>query len=217
MQVATPGGNRPREEKITVTVRLRPLNKREQSAKDHVAWECIDDHTIVYKPSQRERAAQQSSFTFDKVFGPDSITETVYEDGVKNVALSALMGINATIFAYGQTSSGKTYTMRGITEKAVNDIYTHIMNTPERDFRIKISGLEIYNENVKDLLNSESGRNLKLLDDPEKGTVVEKLVEEAADDDHHLRRLINICDSQRQVGETALNDTSSRSHQIIRL
>ncbi|CAK9149068.1 unnamed protein product [Ilex paraguariensis] len=215
--VSTPGGPRAKEEKIVVTVRLRPLNKREQSAKDHVAWDCIDDHTIVYKPQPPERAAQSASFTFDKVFGPANLTETVYEEGVKNVALSALMGINATIFAYGQTSSGKTYTMRGITEKAVNDIYKHIMNTPERDFRIRISGLEIYNENVRDLLNSESGRNLKLLDDPEKGTVVEKLAEETANDDQHLRHLISICEAQRQVGETALNDTSSRSHQIIRL
>ncbi|KAH6797227.1 ATP binding microtubule motor family protein [Perilla frutescens var. hirtella] len=213
----TPGGNRVREEKIVVTVRLRPLSKREQVSKDQIAWECTDDHTIVYSPSPHERVTLPASFTFDKVFGPDCSTETVYEDGVKTVALSALMGINATIFAYGQTSSGKTYTMRGITEKAVNDIYMHIMNTPERDFRIKISGLEIYNENVRDLLNSESGRNLKLLDDPEKGTVVEKLVEETAKDDQHLRHLIHVCDAQRQVGETALNDTSSRSHQIIRL
>ncbi|KAK2988576.1 hypothetical protein RJ640_001510 [Escallonia rubra] len=215
--VSTPGGTRVKEEKIVVTVRLRPLNKREQSAKDQVAWECIEDHTIVYKPLPQERITQPASFTFDKVFGPACITQTVYEDGVKNVALSSLMGINATIFAYGQTSSGKTYTMRGVTEKAVNDIYKHIMNTPERHFRIKISGLEIYNENVRDLLNSESGRNLKLLDDPEKGTVVEKLVEETAIDDQHLRNLISICEAQRQVGETALNDTSSRSHQIIRL
>lgn len=214
---STPGGPKPREEKIVVTVRLRPLNKREQLAKDQVAWDCVDDHTIVYKPQPHERVAQPSSFTFDKVFGPSCLTETVYEEGVKNVALSALMGINATIFAYGQTSSGKTYTMRGITEKAVVDIYNHIMNTPERDFTIKISGLEIYNENVRDLLNSESGRNLKLLDDPEKGTVVEKLVEETANNDQHLRHLISICEAQRQVGETALNDTSSRSHQIIRL
>ncbi|KAI3463865.1 hypothetical protein Pfo_020528 [Paulownia fortunei] len=215
--VATPGGHRAREEKIVVTIRLRPLNKREQSSKDQIAWECTDDHTIVYRLNPHDRAAQPTSFMFDKVFGPDCATEAVYEDGVKTVALSALMGINATIFAYGQTSSGKTYTMRGITEKAVNDIYMHIMNTPERDFKIKISGLEIYNENVRDLLNSESGRNLKLLDDPEKGTVVEKLVEETAKDDQHLRHLIHICDAQRQVGETALNDTSSRSHQIIRL
>ncbi|KAG6625335.1 kinesin-like protein NACK1 [Carya illinoinensis] len=214
---STPGGSRAREEKIVVTVRLRPLSKREQLAKDQVAWECIDDHTIVYKPPPQDRSAQSASFTFDKVFGPVSPTEAVYEEGVKNVALSALMGINATIFAYGQTSSGKTYTMRGITEKAVNDIYRHIINTPERDFTIKISGLEIYNENVRDLLNSESGRNLKLLDDPEKGTMVEKLVEETASDDQHLRQLISICEAQRQVGETALNDNSSRSHQIIRL
>ncbi|KAG2667483.1 hypothetical protein I3760_15G117300 [Carya illinoinensis] len=214
---STPGGQRTREEKIVVTVRLRPLNKRELLAKDQVAWECIDDHTIVHKPPPQDRSAQPASFIFDKVFGPASLTDTVYEEGVKNVALSALMGINATIFAYGQTSSGKTYTMRGITEKAVNDIYRHIMNNPERDFTIKISGLEIYNENVRDLLNSESDRNLKLLDDPEKGTMVEKLVEEIATDDQHLRQLISICEAQRQVGETALNDNSSRSHQIIRL
>ncbi|PIA33395.1 hypothetical protein AQUCO_04100077v1 [Aquilegia coerulea] len=214
---STPGGQKTREEKIVVTVRLRPLSKREQGHKDQVAWECVDEQTIIYKPPSQDRSIASTSYTFDKVFGPSSVTEAVYEDGVKNVALSALMGINATIFAYGQTSSGKTYTMRGITEKAVNDIYNHIMNTPERDFNIKISGLEIYNENVRDLLNSDSGRNLKLLDDPEKGTVVEKLVEETANGDQHLRHLISICEAQRQVGETALNDTSSRSHQIIRL
>ncbi|KAL9260875.1 Kinesin-like protein [Drosera capensis] len=215
--VSTQGGTKVKEEKIVVTVRLRPLSKREQTAKDLVSWECIDDHTIVQKSPSHDRSPQSASFTFDKVFGPACVTEEVYEDGVKKVALSALMGINATIFAYGQTSSGKTFTMRGITEKAVSDIYKHIMNTPDRDFTIKISGLEIYNENVRDLLNSESGRNLKLLDDPEKGTTVEKLVEEKATDDQHLRNLISICEAQRQVGETALNDNSSRSHQIIRL
>ncbi|KAE8664312.1 Kinesin-like protein NACK2 [Hibiscus syriacus] len=214
--VTTPGGPKPKKEKIVVTVRLRPLSKREQLAKDQVAWECVDDHTIVSKHPSQERSAQPSSFTFDKAFGPLCVNETVYE-GVKNVALSALGGINATIFAYGQTSSGKTYKMRGITEKAVNDIYQHIINTPERDFTIKISGLEIYNENVRDLFNSESGRSLMLLDNPEKGIVVEKLVEETTSNDHHLRHLISICEAQRQVGETALNDSSSRSHQIIRL
>ncbi|CAA6671336.1 unnamed protein product [Spirodela intermedia] len=106
--------------------------------------------------------------------------------------------------------------MRGITENAVNDIYNHIQNTPERDFVIKLSALEIYNEVVKDLLNPDSGP-LRLLDDPEQGTVVEKLEEETARSSQHLRQMIAICEAQRQVGETALNDTSSRSHQIIRL
>ncbi|KAK6127718.1 hypothetical protein DH2020_038558 [Rehmannia glutinosa] len=222
--VTTPGGPRAREEKIVVTIRLRPLNKREQSSKDQIAWECTNDHTIEYRPNPHERVVQPTTFMFDKVFGPDSSTETVYEDGVKTVALSALMGINATIFAYGQTSSGKTYTMRGITEKAVNDIYMHIINVSFLNLLhhhyVNAHLSYLHNFGVRDnqdLLNSESGRNLKLLDDPEKGTVVEKLVEETAKDNQHLRHLIHICDAQRQVGETALNDTSSRSHQIIRL
>lgn len=97
---STPGGPRSKEEKIVVTVRLRPLSKKEQQAKDHMAWECIDDNTIVYKPQPQERQAQPASFTFDKVFSPASLTEAVYEEGVKNVALSALMGINGILKNY---------------------------------------------------------------------------------------------------------------------
>ncbi|XP_062091216.1 kinesin-like protein KIN-7B [Humulus lupulus] len=211
---STPGGPKVREEKILVTVRLRPLSRREQALYDLIAWECVDDHSIVFNSPNHDRAV--TSYTFDKVFGPSCATRKVYEEGAKDVALSALTGMNATIFAYGQTSSGKTYTMRGITENAVKDIYEHIKNSPERDFTLKLSALEIYNETVVDLLNRESG-SLRLLDDPEKGTIVEKLVEEVVKDGQHLRHLINICEAQRQVGETALNDKSSRSHQIIRL
>ncbi|CAN6451520.1 unnamed protein product [Victoria cruziana] len=212
--ITTPGGPKAKEEKIFVTVRVRPLNRLEEIQKDQVAWECADDNTILLKNPSHERTS--ASYTFDKVFGPNCLTERVYEEGAKDVALSALTGINATIFAYGQTSSGKTFTMRGVTESAVNDIYKHIRSTPERDFVVKISAIEIYNEIVRDLLKPDSGP-LRLLDDPEKGTVVEKLVEETATDSQHLRHIISICEAQRQVGETALNDASSRSHQIIRL
>ncbi|KAB2049928.1 hypothetical protein ES319_A13G210300v1 [Gossypium barbadense] len=211
----TPGGGpKVREERILVTVRMRPLNQREQAMYDLIAWDCVDDHTIVFKNPNHERPANQ--YSFDRVFDPSSTTRKVYEDGAKDVALSALTGINATIFAYGQTSSGKTFTMRGITENAVKDIYEHIKNTQERDFVLKLSAMEIYNETVVDLLNRDSG-SLRLLDDPEKGTIVEKLVEEVVKDSQHLKHLIGICEAQRQVGETALNDKSSRSHQIIRL
>ncbi|XVF35194.1 hypothetical protein REPUB_Repub18cG0124300 [Reevesia pubescens] len=235
----TPGGPKVREEKILVTVRIRPLSRREQAMYDLIAWDCVDDHTIVFKNPNHERPATQHSFgishiTVDffvlifnavlftsfflenRVFDPSCSTQKVYEEGAKDVALSALTGINATIFAYGQTSSGKTFTMRGIAENAVKDIYEHIKHTQERDFVLKLSALEIYNETVVDLLNRDSGCS-RLLDDPEKGTIVEKLVEEVVKDSQHLRHLIGICEAQRQVGETALNDKSSRSHQIIRL
>ncbi|OVA13008.1 Kinesin [Macleaya cordata] len=211
---STPGGPKAREEKIFVTVRVRPLSRKEQALNDQIAWDCTDEHTILSRNLNNERSTVP--YIFDRVFDPTCLTQKVYEEGAKDVALSPLTGINATIFAYGQTSSGKTFTMRGITENAVKDIYEHIRNTPERDFVLKISALEIYNETVVDLLNRDSGP-LRLLDDPEKGTFVEKLVEEVAKDSNHLRSLIGICEAQRQVGETALNDTSSRSHQIMRL
>ncbi|KAL1218568.1 Kinesin-like protein KIN-7B [Cardamine amara subsp. amara] len=214
LNASTPAGSRVTEENILVTVRMRPLNWREHAKYDLIAWECPDDHTIVFKNPNPERAALK--YSFDKVFEPTCATQEVYEAGSRDVALSALAGTNATIFAYGQTSSGKTFTMRGVTESVVKDIYEHIRKTQERSFVLKVSALEIYNETVIDLLNHDTGP-LRLLDDPEKGTIVENLVEEVVQSRHHLQQLIGICEAQRQVGETALNDKSSRSHQIIRL
>ncbi|XP_050132366.1 kinesin-like protein NACK2 isoform X2 [Malus sylvestris] len=113
---------------------------------------------------------------FDKVFGLMCSTQKVYEEGAKDVALSALTGMNATIFAYGQTSSGKTFTTRGITENAVRGIFKHIKNARHRIFVLKFSALDIYNETVVDLLKRKSG-SLRLLDDSE-GTIVDKPQEE---------------------------------------
>ncbi|KAL3625265.1 Kinesin-like protein nack2 [Castilleja foliolosa] len=210
----TPGSIKVSEENILVTVRVRPLNPKEVAAYDLLAWDVTDENTIVSKNLNHERHG--GLYTFDKVFDQNCSTRAVYDKGARDVALSALSGINATIFAYGQTSSGKTFTMRGVAEHAIKDIYEHINITRERVFMLKFSALEIYNENVVDLLNRESG-SLRLLDDPERGTIVDKLIEEVVKDDQHLRHLISICEAQRQVGETALNDKSSRSHQIIRL
>ncbi|TQD72825.1 hypothetical protein C1H46_041641 [Malus baccata] len=138
---STPGGSKVSEEKILVTVRLRPLNRREQALYDLIAWDCLDEHTIVFKNPNHERPS--NPYTFDKVFGPMCSTQKVYEEGAKDVALSALTGMN--------------------------------------------------------------------------GTIVDKPQEEIVQNGEHLRHLIGICEAQRQVGETSLNDKSSRSHQIIRL
>ncbi|KAK1368557.1 hypothetical protein POM88_034656 [Heracleum sosnowskyi] len=113
----------------------------------------------------------------DKVFGSDQCsTKQVYEEGLKNVALSVVTGINTSIFAYGQTSSGKTYTIRGISESSMSDIFDYICEHDEREFVLKFSAMEIYNESVRDLLGLDS-TPLRLLDDPERGTVVDKLTE----------------------------------------
>ncbi|KAL6846720.1 hypothetical protein ACP4OV_024168 [Aristida adscensionis] len=204
------------EERIVVSVRLRPVSAREAERGDGADWECAGPTTLVFRGNIPERAMFPGSYTYDRVFSPECSTRQVYEEGAKQVALSVLSGINSSIFAYGQTSSGKTYTMVGVTERSMSDIYGYIDNHPEREFILKFSAMEIYNEAVRDLLSPDP-TPLRLLDDPEKGTVVEKLTEETLRDKGHLLELLAVCEAQRQIGETALNETSSRSHQILRL
>ncbi|KAG8377873.1 hypothetical protein BUALT_Bualt08G0078900 [Buddleja alternifolia] len=204
------------EEKIFVAVRLRPLNDRELAKNDVSDWECINNTTIIFKNTLHERSMLPTAYAFDRVFGNDSPTKQVYEEAAKKIVLSVLSGMNSTIFAYGQTSSGKTYTMTGITEYTLADIFDYISNHQERDFILKFSAMEIYNELVKDLLCSD-GTPLRLLDDPERGTVVDKLTEVVLRDFNHLKELLSTCETQRQIGETTLNELSSRSHQILRL
>lgn len=203
-------------ERILVSVRLRPLSEKEILANDPAEWECINDATIMFRSSFPDRHMAPIAYTFDRVFGSESTTKQVYEEAAKEVALSVVSGINSSIFAYGQTSSGKTYTMTGITEYTVSDIYDYIKRHPERAFSLKLSAIEIYNEAVRDLLSLD-GTPLRLLDDPERGTIVEKLKEETLRDQNHLKALLALCEAQRRIGETSLNEMSSRSHQILRL
>ncbi|XP_015064441.1 kinesin-like protein KIN-7E isoform X2 [Solanum pennellii] len=202
-----------REESIYVSARLRTLNEKERN--DVADWECVNDTTIIYN-NVNSSPMYPSVYTFDRVFSSDCSTRQVYEEAAKEVALSVVKGFNSSVLAYGQTSSGKTYTMTGITEYAIADIYEYVHKHTERDFVLKFSAMEIYNESVRDLL-SEDNTPLRLLDDPERGTVIEKLTEETLRDWNHVIHLLSICEAQRQIGETSLNETSSRSHQIIRL
>ncbi|CAL5376241.1 unnamed protein product [Camellia sinensis] len=114
----------------------------------------------------------------------------------------------ATVFAYGQTSSGKTFTMMGITEYAIVDIYDYIEKHNDTEFLLKFSAMEIYNESVRDLLSTDS-TPLRNLDDPERGTFIEKLTEEPLKNWNHVMELLSISEAQRQIGETALNFCSA--------
>ncbi|GMP35748.1 hypothetical protein CsSME_00008083 [Camellia sinensis var. sinensis] len=155
------------EEKIFVLVRLRPLNEKETARNDLCDWECINEDTIIFKNCNLplpDRFMYSTAHTFDRVFRSDCSTKEVYEKEAKDVALSV---VSATVFAYGQTSSGKTFTMMGITEYAVADIYYFIIEKHnEREFLLKFSAMEIHNESVRDLLSTDS-TPLRLLDDPE--------------------------------------------------
>ena len=127
------------------------------------------------------------------MFGPETSTETVYQGVGKRIVESFLKGINGTIFAYGQTSSGKTYTMHGdentpgLLYLASKDIFSYMANTPEREFILRGSYVELYKEEVKDLLDP-STPTLRIRESYERGVYVESKEEVI----HNYEDLMNV-------------------------
>ncbi|XP_028777544.1 kinesin-like protein KIN-7K, chloroplastic isoform X2 [Neltuma alba] len=203
------------KENVTVTVRFRPLNPREIRQGEEIAW-YADGETVVrneYNPS--------IAYAYDRVFGPTTTTRHVYDVAAQHIVNGAMEGVNGTIFAYGVTSSGKTHTMHGdqrspgIIPLAVKDAFSIIQETPNREFLLRVSYLEIYNEVVNDLLNP-AGQNLRIREDTQ-GTFVEGIKEEVVLSPAHALSLIAAGEEHRHVGSTNFNILSSRSHTIFTL
>ncbi|KAL9262037.1 Kinesin-like protein [Drosera capensis] len=156
-----------------------------------------------------------------RVFGPTTTTHHVYDVVAQQVVSGAMEGINGTIFAYGVTSSGKTHTMHGdqrspgIIPLAVKDAFSIIQETPTREFLLRVSYLEIYNEVVNDLLNP-AGQNLRIREDHQ-GIFIEGIKEEVVLSPAHALSLIAAGEEHRHVGSTNFNLLSSRSHTIFTL
>jgi centromeric protein E len=174
-------------------------------------------------------------FTFDKTFGEDIGTSEIYDSVAKRIVSSFLVsGLNGTIFAYGQTSSGKTYTMQGagsiqeggskgaeggIVHMAAKDIFNHIEQSSSKDGRrysVRASFLEIYNEEVRDLLSASTNEALPIREDKKRGVFVQSVELEASDRDGLLQILFQ-GEKSRAVASTGMNERSSRSHTIFRV
>ncbi|KAK1411901.1 hypothetical protein QVD17_32747 [Tagetes erecta] len=203
------------KENVTVTVRFRPLSRREIRRGEEIAW-YADGETIL-----RNEETPSIAYAYDRVFGPTTTTRHVYDIAAQHVVSGAMEGVNGTIFAYGVTSSGKTHTMHGdqrspgIIPLAVKDAFSIIQETPNREFLLRVSYLEIYNEVVNDLLNP-AGQNLRIREDTQ-GAFVEGIKEEVVLSPAHVLSLIAAGEEHRHVGSTNFNLHSSRSHTIFTL
>ncbi|AED91048.1 P-loop containing nucleoside triphosphate hydrolases superfamily protein [Arabidopsis thaliana] len=212
------------KENVTVTVRFRPLSPREIRKGEEIAW-YADGETIV-----RNENNQSIAYAYDRVFGPTTTTRNVYDVAAQHVVNGAMAGVNVTlsvnsttgtIFAYGVTSSGKTHTMHGnqrspgIIPLAVKDAFSIIQETPRREFLLRVSYFEIYNEVVNDLLNP-AGQNLRIRED-EQGTYIEGIKEEVVLSPAHVLSLIAAGEEHRHIGSTSFNLLSSRSHTMFTL
>eukprot|EP01104_Vermistella_antarctica_P017093 TRINITY_DN5999_c0_g1_i1.p1 TRINITY_DN5999_c0_g1~~TRINITY_DN5999_c0_g1_i1.p1 ORF type:complete len:1108 (-),score=331.87 TRINITY_DN5999_c0_g1_i1:74-3397(-) len=209
---------------VRVICRFRPVNSREkkeaQKFKDQgFSMDFIDGVRVDIK----KQGSRDEKFTLDQIFDPNTNQESVYDVVARNTINDVLRGYNGTIFAFGQTGSGKTFTMfgpddcevpelLGIIPRCAAQIFETIsQDTNNTEFTIKCSFLEIYMENVQDLLNPAK-KALRIRESKEKGIYVDGLTEEFVTGPQDIADLIQLGNRSRAVSATAMNEGSSRSH-----
>ena len=163
---------------VNVICRFRPMNELEKTSGNEQVCVFTSPTSLQFK-STREK--NQYRFNFDRIFPPTSTQEDIYSFGVKGIIDSVLDGYNGTVLAYGQTSSGKTYTMqgemgsestKGIIPRMIKHVFDYIYKQEGTEFMIKVSMIEIYQEKIRDLLDI-TRVNLPIREDNIKGIYVD--------------------------------------------
>ncbi|XP_054470270.1 kinesin family member 3Cb [Anoplopoma fimbria] len=212
-------------EAVRVVVRCRPFSRREQTA-DCENILHIDDRLgqITLKKPKAPPDEPMKVFTFDSVYGWDSKQGDIYDDAVRPLVESVLQGFNGTIFAYGQTGTGKTHTMQGVTNdpemrgvipNSFQHIFTQISRTQNQKYLVRSSYLEIYQEEIRDLLCKDNNKKLELKENPDCGVYVKDLSSVVTKNATEIEHVMNIGSQSRSVGFTNMNERSSRSHAIF--
>ncbi|XP_064390870.1 uncharacterized protein LOC135338733 isoform X3 [Halichondria panicea] len=200
---------------IKVAIRVRPLLPKDHGHSEQ--WDTTDERVTPRNPPH-------TPYYFDHVFGTSATTSTLYEKLAEPIVEGVMDGINGTIFAYGQTASGKTFTMMGeephhpgVILKAASHIFSLIQERPDRDHIIRASYLEIYNESLTDLLRPEKKHLNLRIGEIDGNFVVHGLSEEPISLPQDIYQLIEIGEKNRTFGSTNANEHSSRSHTIFKL
>ena len=198
-------------ENIKVYIRLKPTKDNPQSSF------LFDTKTIT-------NTKTNEVFTFDYVISPEQTNKDIFENLIKENLTSLLKGINISIFAYGQTSTGKTFTMKGESKSnegliplCIKEIFNSL-NSPESNITkslVKVSYSEIYNETVNDLIDTNK-KNLEIRESP-RGIFVNNLSEIVVTNVDKAMQILNKGENNRIIAETKLNEKSSRSHTIFKI
>ena len=186
--------------------------------------------TTVFKNRNREQ-----TYAFDYAFDKDTSQNVVFENSTKFLIEGVVNGYNATVFAYGATGAGKTYTMLGnennpgIMPLTLRELFNKVNSFDDREYKLKFWYLEIYNENIRDLLkfigrnnstnNLENTGNeyLDLREDPERGIVVSGITEVNVTNSNDMLKILKRGNRNRTQEATGANETSSRSHAILQV
>ncbi|XP_004607423.2 kinesin-like protein KIF11 [Sorex araneus] len=221
---------------IQVVVRCRPFNSAERKASALSVVEC--DHIrkeVSVRTGGLTDKSSRKTYTFDMVFGPSTKQIDVYRSVVCPILDEVIMGYNCTIFAYGQTGTGKTFTMEGerspngeytweedplagIIPRTLHQIFEKLSNNGT-EFSVKVSLLEIYNEELFDLLNpsSDVSERLQMFDDPrnKRGVIIKGLEEITVHNKDEVYQILEKGAAKRTTAATLMNAYSSRSHSVF--
>ncbi|XP_027862812.1 kinesin-like protein KIF11 isoform X2 [Xiphophorus couchianus] len=227
-----------REEKgrnIQVVVRCRPFNTMEHRS-SHGVIDCDQSRKeVLVRTGGVTDKSSRKTYTFDMVFGPAAKQIDVYRSVVCPILDEVIMGYNCTVFAYGQTGTGKTFTMEGertpnaqftweedplagIIPRTLHQIFEKLSENGT-EFSVKVSLLEIYNEELFDLLSPTEDVNerLQLFDDPrnKRGVVVKGLEEVVVHNKDEVYQILERGAAKRRTASTLMNAYSSRSHSVF--
>ena len=211
---------------IQVVVRCRPLFGKEIREARNQIVDCDVRRGEVRIDNPKTPGDPPKQFTFDGVYDHTSTQKEIFEGCALPIVRAAIEGYNGTIFCYGQTGTGKTHTMegkdepeneRGLIPNTFETVFGDIdaLEAANKNFLVRASFLEIYNENVRDLLGKDQSRTCDLKEDPDKGVYVKDLTTFVVKSVAEIRKLHEVGKKNRSVGATLMNADSSRSHSIF--
>ncbi|EFR01791.1 kinesin-II subunit [Nannizzia gypsea CBS 118893] len=217
---------------VLVSVRVRPDLSSGEGKNSEGEWLVDGRRSLV-----SYRGKEGGDYFYDNVFTTHDNNAKVYDASAKRLVRRVMEGYHGTVFAYGMTGTGKTFSMQGtatspgVIPLAITDIFSYIRETPHREFLLRVSYLEIYNEKIHDLLSmSASGQGnggngaqgqqqeeIKLREDSKRGVYATPLKEEIVQSPTQLLRVIARGDHSRRTSSTQFNSRSSRSHAVVQI
>ncbi|KAJ5899824.1 hypothetical protein N7495_004568 [Penicillium taxi] len=217
---------KPKEAKgnVIVSVRVRPDMNPSDSPRNHGEWAVDGRQSLI-----AHRGKDGGDYYYDNVFTAHENNAKVYDSAAKRLVRRVMEGYHGTVFAYGMTGTGKTFSMQGTASSpgviplAITDIFSFIRETPHREFLLRVSYLEIYNEKINDLLSAPTNgapgpqEEIKLREDSKRGVYATPLKEEIVQSPTQLLRVIARGDHARRTSSTQFNSRSSRSHAVVQI
>ncbi|CEG49157.1 kinesin-like protein [Plasmopara halstedii] len=215
-----------KSESVRVCVRIRPLSTKEvQDGRTYIVNANPTQGEISLANPEADAREPPKKFTFDAAIPPECSQRDVYVQAATNIVDSVVNGFNGTIFAYGQTGAGKSHTMEGFSDPPeakgiIPNSFSHIFDriateSNNKQFMVYASYLEIYNEEIRDLLAPDPKNRLELKENVDSGVFVKDLTSRQVADVAEIDAVMQQGKKNRSVGATLMNQTSSRSHSMF--